>query len=95
MGFALVALPILLALYVAKDAVVTWRRVSYGSMRHKLTFASSASSVALTALCIAIAGIGAHIFGSGAGVVVFLWFEGTILIGAKADMSLGRGNQRT
>ena len=91
---ALIALPVLLAMYVAKPAIVTWRKIGNPSQQWRLLVAGWAALIALTALAGSVACIGSHLFNSEtAGLVTFVWFELVLLLGTRADMSLARGTQ--
>jgi len=73
MAFAIAALPLLISMYIAKDGLLSWRLAENAPARFGRTMATWTATAASCLLAGAIAGLGAHVFGTITGLVIAAW----------------------
>jgi hypothetical protein len=94
MALSLAALPVLLALYVAKDAIENWIAEESPSSQRSLTRTTWAASFGMTGLAASIACLAGHIFGWFGALFAILWLMVVVGRALRADQHLGRGTER-
>lgn len=87
-GFAVAAMPVLLAVYVAKDAMVVWKNQTESAATTNLNRVASGLVLSLVVLCLAIACIVWHVLGWYGAEATFLWLAVAVVVGVTVDVSV-------
>ncbi len=85
-GFAVTAMPVLLAVYVTKDAMVVWKNQTGSAATTKLKRVASCLVLSLFVLCLAIASIVWHMLGWYGAEATFLWLAVAVVFGVSVDV---------